>query len=64
MGWMMVSGEIKGKKEGKAFAAGMNLSLVGSKVDGEWKIAAMHYSTVAGEKAASNRITLNPHSKP
>jgi uncharacterized protein (TIGR02246 family) len=50
MAWMMVTGEIKGKKDGQAFSVGLNLSLVGSKVDGEWKIAAMHYSTVAGEK--------------
>lgn len=51
MGWMMVSGEIKGKKEGKPFTAGLNLSLVVSKADAGWKIAAMHYSTVGGEKA-------------
>ncbi len=52
MGWLMVSGEIKGKKGGKSFAVGLNLSLVVSKTGDEWKIAAMHYSTVAGEKSA------------
>ena len=52
MGWLMLSGEVKGKKDGKGYAVGMNLSLVVSKVGGEWKIAAMHYSTVAGDKSA------------
>lgn len=51
MGWLMVSGEVKGKKGDKSFAVGLNLSLVVSKDGGDWKIAAMHYSTVAGEKA-------------
>ena len=50
MGWLMVSGEIKGKKGDKSWAVGLNLSLVVSKADGAWKIAAMHYSTVADDK--------------
>lgn len=51
MGWLILTGELKGKKGGKPFAFGLNLSLVVSKATGGWKIAAMHYSTVAGEKS-------------
>jgi ketosteroid isomerase-like protein len=49
MGWLVASGEIKGKKDGKDFAFPMNVSVTVSKVDGAWKIAAMHFSTLTGE---------------
>jgi uncharacterized protein (TIGR02246 family) len=52
MGWLMASGEVKGKKDGKDFAFPMNLSLTASKATGEWKIAALHFSTLTGEKPA------------
>ena len=52
MGWLMASGEIKGKKDGKDFAFPLNISVTASKASGEWKIAAMHFSTLTSEKAA------------
>lgn len=51
MGWLLASGEVKGKKDGKDFAFPMNLSLTASKASGEWKIAAMHFSTLTSDKA-------------
>lgn len=48
MGWMMASGNIKGKKEGKDFSYPLNVSLTVEKEDGEWKIASMHFSTLTG----------------
>jgi uncharacterized protein (TIGR02246 family) len=51
MGWLMASGEVKGKKDKKAFAFPMNLSLTVSKAGGDWKIAALHFSTLTSEKA-------------
>ncbi len=51
MGWLMASGEVKGKKGGKDFAFPMNVSLTVSKASGDWKIAAMHFSTLTNEKA-------------
>lgn len=51
MGWLMASGEVKGKKDGKDFAFPMNISLTASKATGEWKIAAMHFSTLVSVKA-------------
>jgi uncharacterized protein (TIGR02246 family) len=49
MGWIMVSGEVKGKKDGKDFAFPMNISLTAAKADGKWRIAGMHFSTLTGE---------------
>jgi uncharacterized protein (TIGR02246 family) len=50
MGWLMASGEVKGKKGGKAFAFPLNISVTASKASGEWKIAAMHFSTLTAGK--------------
>lgn len=52
MGWLLVSGEVKGKKGGKEFAFPLNISVTASKASGEWKIAAMHFSTLTSDKAA------------
>ena len=50
MGWLMTSGTVKGKKDGKDFAYPLNVSLTVAKSGSDWKIAAMHFSTlVAGE---------------
>lgn len=46
MGWLMTSGTIKGKKDGKEFAYPINVSLTVSKKDDGWKIASMHFSTL------------------
>ena len=52
MGWLVASGEVKGKKDGKDFAFALNVSITVSKASGDWKIAAMHFSTLTGDKAA------------
>jgi len=48
MGWLMASGNVKGKKDGKDFEIPLNVSVTAAKVGGQWKIAAMHYSTLTG----------------
>jgi uncharacterized protein (TIGR02246 family) len=48
MGWLLASGNIKGKKDGKAIEFPLNISLTVSKTGGDWKIAAMHFSTLTG----------------
>lgn len=50
MGWLMASGNVKGKKDGKAFEMPLNLSVTAARVGGNWKIAAMHYSTLTGSE--------------
>lgn len=51
MGWLLASGEVKGKKDGKDIAFPLNLSLTVSKASGNWLIAAMHFSTLTGDQA-------------
>ena len=48
MGWLMASGNVNGKKDGKEFTFPLNLSLTVAKKDGKWLIAAMHFSTLTG----------------
>jgi uncharacterized protein (TIGR02246 family) len=48
MGWLMASGNIKGKKDGKPLEFPINISLTVSKSSGKWLIASMHYSTLTG----------------
>lgn len=48
-GWLLASGNISGKKDGKAFEFPLNLSLTVTKADGKWRIAALHFSTLTGE---------------
>ena len=53
-GWLMASGNITGKKDGKDFAFPVNISLTVAKNDGNRQIAAMHFSTLmaaAGSEA-------------
>jgi uncharacterized protein (TIGR02246 family) len=45
MGWLMTSGNIKGKKDGKEFEFPINLSLTVTKAGGKWLIASLHFST-------------------
>ena len=47
-GWMMTSGNVTGKKDGKEFAFPLNISLTVAKNDEKWLIAAMHFSTLTG----------------
>lgn len=52
MGWLFASGEVRGKKEGKDFAFPLNVSLTVSKATGDWKIASLHFSTLASDSEA------------
>jgi uncharacterized protein (TIGR02246 family) len=49
MGWLMASGNVVAKKEGKDVSFPLNLSLTVAKESGDWRIAAMHFSTLTGE---------------
>ena len=49
MGWLMASGNVTGKKGGEAVAFPLNISLTVVKGAGDWRIAAMHFSTLTGE---------------
>jgi ketosteroid isomerase-like protein len=49
MGWLMASGNnITGKKDGKDISFPINISLTVAKNAGDWRIAAMHFSTLTG----------------
>jgi ketosteroid isomerase-like protein len=52
MGWLMASGNVTGKKDGKDLAFPLNISLTVAKDAGNWRIAAMHFSTLTGGAAA------------
>jgi uncharacterized protein (TIGR02246 family) len=58
MGWLMTSGEVTGKKNGKRIAFPLNLSLTVAKEDGNWKIAAMHFSTLTGGERVQTTETI------
>ena len=51
MGWMMTSGNVTGKKDGKDIAFPLNVSLTVTKNDEKWLISAMHFSTLTGPEA-------------
>jgi uncharacterized protein (TIGR02246 family) len=57
MGWLMASGNVTGKKEGKEIVFPLNLSLTVAKDAGNWKIAAMHFSTLTGDEKAATKET-------
>jgi hypothetical protein len=48
MGWLMTAGNVTGKKDGKEIAYPLDLSLTVAKKSGQWRIAAMHFSTLTG----------------
>ena len=52
MGWLVSSGEVNGKKDGKKVAFPLNISLAMVKKDGKWHIASMHFSTLTGAAEA------------
>ena len=52
MGWLMASGNVTGKKDGKNVAFPLNISLTVAKNAGDWRIAAMHFSTLTGGEVA------------
>ena len=49
-GWLMASGDVVGKRDGKDFSYPLNISLVVDKSGENWKITAMHFSTLANVK--------------
>lgn len=54
MGWLMSSGNVSGKKDGKELSFPFNISIsVTEGEDDEWKIAAMHYSTVVAPEQSA-----------
>lgn len=48
-GWLIAAGNVGCKKEGKEAAFPVNVSLTASKVDGKWRIASLHFSTLTEE---------------
>jgi uncharacterized protein (TIGR02246 family) len=52
MGWLMASGNITGKKDGRNVAFPVNVSLTVAKNAGDWRIVAMHFSTLTGGAGA------------
>jgi uncharacterized protein (TIGR02246 family) len=57
MGWLMASGNITAKKDGKEFTFPMNISLTVAKKSDDWRIAAMHFSTLTGDTATAEKKT-------
>jgi ketosteroid isomerase-like protein len=53
IGWMMTSGNVTGKKDGKEFTFPVNVSLTAAKDGGKWLIATMHFSTLTDENTAT-----------
>jgi ketosteroid isomerase-like protein len=55
MGWLVTSGNVKGKKDGKEFEFPVNISLTVSKTGDKWLIAALHFSTFATDEAEEKK---------
>lgn len=54
MGWLMASGNVTGKKDGKDIAFPLNISMTVAKESGDWRIASMHFSTLTGDEATKS----------
>ena len=50
IGWLMTSGNVDGKRDGKEFSYPLNISLTVDKTGEDWKIIAMHFSTLTNDK--------------
>jgi ketosteroid isomerase-like protein len=57
MGWLMASGNVIAKKDGKDVTFPLNLSLTVARNAGDWRIAAMHFSTLTGGPEAEAKET-------
>jgi uncharacterized protein (TIGR02246 family) len=57
MGWLMASGNVTAKKDGKEFTFPLNISLTVAKKSEEWRIAAMHFSTLTGDMGSHEKKT-------
>jgi uncharacterized protein (TIGR02246 family) len=55
MGWLMASGNVTAKKDGKEFTFPLNISLTVAKKSEEWRIAAMHFSTLTGDMGSHEK---------
>lgn len=53
-GWLMTSGVVTAKKDGKEFSYPLNVSLNVTKSDGSWKIAGLHFSTDPGKEPSKD----------
>jgi hypothetical protein len=58
MGWLMVSGNITGKKDGKDVAFPINISLTVAKNAGDWRIAAMHFWPSENIRVTRGKVAL------
>ena len=52
MGWLMASGNVTGKRRGKDVAFPWSIWLTVAINSGDWRIAAMHFSTLTGGAGA------------
>jgi uncharacterized protein (TIGR02246 family) len=57
MGWLMASGNVTAKKDAKEFTFPMNISLTAAKKSDEWRIAALHFSTLTGDTGTQEKTT-------
>jgi uncharacterized protein (TIGR02246 family) len=57
MGWLITSGNVTGKKDGKEFVFPLNLSLTVGKKEGKWLIAALQFSTLTGGATPGSKDT-------
>jgi ketosteroid isomerase-like protein len=55
MGWLGVSGEISGQKDGKPVAFPINISVAMEKSGGSWRIALLHFSNLTGADGGKAR---------
>ncbi len=55
MGWLMASGNVAAKKDGKELTFPLNISLTVAKKSEEWRIAAMHFSTLTGDMGSHEK---------
>ena len=55
MGWLMASGNVTAKKDGKEFTFPLNISLTVAMKSEEWRIAAMHFSTLTGDMGSHEK---------
>jgi ketosteroid isomerase-like protein len=57
MGWLMASGNVTGKKDGKDVAFPLNISMTVAKKSDDWRIASMHFSTLTGDVGSETKKT-------
>jgi ketosteroid isomerase-like protein len=63
MGWLVATGEVNGKADGKKIAFPLNISLTVVKSAGKWHFAAMHFSTLAGMESGKAKTKTKTKAK-